>query len=106
MNNITQSEYANWLEDLIKDIVEFKPEKIGVTFMCSNGDAHTYYYGECYPQDKATMAYLFNSDAMMDTVLMNASLIVDAADEELNDYYDEDDFEGNYDEDGFTELIQ
>lgn len=82
MEHITQSKYANWLEELIRDIVDSEPEKIATVYTGKDGLTRTHYFGDCMPTDKAVMAYWLNSDAMMDTVFANAEFIMDAAMEE------------------------
>ena len=82
MENVIQSKYAGWLEELIREIVEREPEIIAAVFTGKDGLTYTHYYGDCMPTDKAVMAHWVNSDAMMDTVFANAGLIMDAAMEE------------------------
>lgn len=93
MENITKSEYAVWLETLIKDIVEAKPDKIGVVF-AKDDLTYTYYYGDCCPADKALMSYWIHADATMDTVMANAKLITDVAASESDENEEFDELEG------------
>lgn len=92
MENVLNTKYATWLEDLIQTIVENKPEKIGVVFTTPDNMTYTYYFGDCDPPDKALMAYWINSDATMDTVLANSKMIMDAEDyeDEYDEYHDDD----------------
>jgi hypothetical protein len=82
LNDVTKSNYAEWLEELIQDIMEHQPEKIGVCMFLPDGGTLTSYFGGCYHTDKAVMAYTMNLDATMDVVSANAKDILDAAEEE------------------------
>lgn len=81
MDDVTQSAYAEWLEDLIKSIMELKPEKIGVCCLLPDGGTLTSYFGDMYHTDKAIMGYTISLDATMDVVTANARVILEAADE-------------------------
>ena len=82
MEDVTKSAYAEWLEEVIKTIMEEKPEKIGFCMILPNGSTMTYYFGECYHTDKAVMAHTFNLDAIWDVTTANAKEILEAAEEE------------------------
>lgn len=82
MEDVTKSEYAEWLEEFIKDIMELKPEKIGVCALLPDGCTLTSYFGEVYHTDKAIMAHTINLDSIMDVTKANAREILEAADEE------------------------
>ena len=73
MEDVTQSAYAEWLEDLIRNIMELKPEKIGVCALIPDGSTLTQYFGECYHTDKAVMGYTMNQDAIMDAITGTAT---------------------------------
>lgn len=83
--NVTESPYAEWLEELIQMILELKPEKIGICAISPGGDVLTGYYGDCGHVDKAMMSYHMSLDAHQDVIMANAREIIDAADEE-DDY--------------------
>lgn len=74
--------YAEWLEGFCREVVERQPEKIGVCLLNEDGTALTGYCGEVFPVDKSAMAHHIQSDALMDMVLANAKLIVEAAEEQ------------------------
>lgn len=79
--DVRNTRYAEWLEAFCRQVVEMKPERIGVCVI--NKDAvMTAYYGEMCPEDKAAMAYHIQTDAIMDTVLANAKSIVAAAEDD------------------------
>ena len=82
MDDVTKSNYAEWLEELIQNIMEHQPEKIGVCMFLQDGCMLTSYFGGCYHTDKAVMAYTMNLDATMDVMKANANDILEAADEE------------------------
>ena len=85
MEDVTQSAYAEWLEELIGNIMELKPEKIGVCALIPDGSTLTQYFGECYHTDKAVMGYTMNQDAIMDVITANAKEILEAAEEQDGD---------------------
>lgn len=80
--DVTQTPYAGWLEELIRMLLEMKPEKIAVAAIATNGEVLTGYYGDCTHVDKATMGYHMNLDATMDVVAANAREIIRAAEEQ------------------------
>ena len=82
MDDVTKSNYAEWLEDLIQTIMMHKPEKIGVCMFLPDGCTLTSYFGGCYHTDKAVMGYTMSLDATMDVVKANAEDILDAAEEQ------------------------
>lgn len=82
MEDVTKSAYAEWLEEFIQNIMELKPEKIGVCALLPDGCTLTSYFGDCYHTDKAVMGYTINLDATMDVINANAKEIIEAAEEE------------------------
>lgn len=82
MEDVTKSAYAEWLEELIKNIMELHPEKIGVCALLPDGSTLTQYFGGCFYTDKVVMAYNMTVDAIMDVTKANAKDIMEAADEE------------------------
>jgi hypothetical protein len=80
--DVRNSAYAEWLEEVIKSIMENKPEKIGMCCVLPDGSTLTNYFGECYHTDKAVMAYTFNLDAFWDVTTANAKEILDAAEDQ------------------------
>ena len=82
MEDVTKSAYAEWLEDVIKTILEHKPEKICVCMLIQDGSTLTNYFGECYHTEKAIMAHTINLDAIWDVTTANAKEILEAAEEE------------------------
>ena len=82
MEDITKTEYAEWLEEFIGYIMEYKPEKIGVCVLLPDGGTLTSYFGGCFHTDKAIMGYTINLDATMDVINANAKDIMEAAEEQ------------------------
>lgn len=85
MMDVTKSAYAEWLENFIRDIMEYQPERIGVCMLLPNGGTYSNYFGGCGHQDKALMGYTMNLDAIMEVTTANADQILaaaEAADEE------------------------
>ena len=82
MDDVTKSAYAEWPEELIKDIMVYKPERIGVCMLLPDGGTYTNYFGDCGHMDKALMGYTMNLDAIMEVTTANAKDIVDAAEEQ------------------------
>ena len=82
MEDVTKSAYAEWLEEVIKDIMQYKPERLGVCMLLPDGGTYTNYFGDCGHMDKALMGYTMNLDAIMEVTTANAKEILEAAEEE------------------------
>ena len=82
MDDVTQSVYAEFLEELILNIMETQPEKIGVCALLPDGSTLTQYFGGCYHTDKAVMGYTMNQDALMDVITANIKDIMAEAEEQ------------------------
>ncbi len=85
MDDVTKSAYAEWLEDTIKDIMTFQPERIGLCMILPDGGTYTSYFGDCGHMDKALMGYTMNLDAIMEVTTANAKDILEAAEEQDGD---------------------
>ena len=81
MNDVRESPYAPWLEDVIKGIMAEQPKAIGMCMLMPSGDAATIYYGQPGHQEVALMSYHMNLDAMMAVMQANADVIVTAAED-------------------------
>lgn len=85
LKNVTESVYAEWLEEFIQNIMELKPTKIGVCAVLPDGSTMTSYFGDCCHTDKAMMGYNMNLDAIWDVTTANAKEIVETAEEQDGD---------------------
>ena len=83
--DVRESNYAPFLEDLIRMVMDKKPQVIGVVFFDSEGNQYSNYYGDPCPSEKALMGYRFTADATFDEVLANAGMIVAASEEETEE---------------------
>lgn len=81
MEDIRQSPYAEWLEMILRDIMELKPKQIGICMILDDGEAATAYWGEVSYADKMAMANHMTVDGVMKVVMSNADTIVEAAEE-------------------------
>lgn len=85
MADIRTTKYAEFLERVISDIAETKPKNIAVVFFSDDGEAHTHYFGTCYPAEVGQMAWQLNADACLTLTQANAGLILEAAEQEEED---------------------
>lgn len=76
--------FASWLEDSVWALIEQKATVIAIAAGVQNDQVLTMYYN-CGMAEKALLATHINGDAMMDMVLANAGMILDAAEEEEED---------------------
>ncbi len=81
MDEVTKSGYAPFLEELIKSVVELKPQTMGICGMLPDGRVFTAYFGDPDPSEIASMAHHLNCDAMLQIVVNNAPLIKQALEE-------------------------
>lgn len=89
MEDIRQSPYAEWLEMILRGIMEQKPKQIGICMILDDGAAATAYWGEVSHADKMSMSNHMMIDGIYDVVLVNADQIVAAAEEMEEDEDDE-----------------
>lgn len=82
MDDVTKTPYAEWLEGMIRGIMEHKPVRMGICMVLENGDAMTGYYGECSPEDMAMMAYHLNMDSIWKVMEVNARQLIEIAQSE------------------------
>lgn len=67
-DNVTKTPYAEWLEGMIKAIMDYRPDRVGVCMLLPDGKVCTGYYGGCQHQDKALMSYNIALDAIGDAL--------------------------------------
>lgn len=84
VEDVVKMPYAPRLEEMIRQIYELNPEKIGVCVL-AGGVALTGYYGDVCHEDKAVMAYHMHIDAVMDTVRANAQDLLNPEKDEGED---------------------
>lgn len=82
MEDIRQSPYAEWLEMILRGIMEQKPKQIGVCLVLDDGAAATAYWGDVSHADKLSMSNHMMVDGIYDVMLANADQIVAAAEEQ------------------------
>ena len=80
--DVKKTPYAQFLEAVVRGVVENKPEKIAVVGVMPDGKVFTGTFGDCGPYDLAVMASHLMADAMMDIVKANAREIIRAAEEQ------------------------
>lgn len=83
--NVMESPYAEFLEDVIRLIMEHQPTKIAVSTLNPDDTYVTGYFGDCNQQDKALLAHSIYSDSVMDIVLANSKMILEAAEEDADE---------------------
>lgn len=74
MEDITKQEYSAWLEESLKNVLEFKPSSICIVATAEDGTTKTGYYNAT-GQDKAVFAANILSDVVMDIIEANADVI-------------------------------
>ena len=74
--SIQDTPYAEWLEGMIREVLENKPVRIGIVMITEEGAALTGYYGERTPEEMATMAWHMNMDAVWEMVSVNADKLL------------------------------
>lgn len=84
MNDITQSEYAEFLETMCGKCMDDEPTAIAVTYITPNGSVGTGYY-QCSMANKLTMAGMMFNDAVMDGIKNNPEWFRRQLEEEPDD---------------------
>lgn len=74
MEDITKQEYSAWLEESLKNVLEFKPSSICIVATAEDRTTKTGYYNAT-GQDKAVFAANILSDVVMDIIKANADVI-------------------------------
>lgn len=74
MEDITKQEYSAWLEESLKNVLEFKPSSICIVATAEDGTTKTGYYNAT-GQDKAVFAANILSNVVMDIIEANADVI-------------------------------
>lgn len=71
MKDITKQEYAEWLEDALRDMVELEPETIGIVLIMPDGTTGTQYYN-ADNRDRLVMTEALMIDYLDDLIQVNA----------------------------------
>lgn len=71
---IDDTEFTEWLEDAVRTIYEKKPTTAGFVAKMEDGETVTAYFN-ADPEDKASFAWHFQSEAMLDIIETNAAMI-------------------------------
>lgn len=74
MDDIANSEYAEWMEELVKTVFEKKPRAMAFTALLDGEDVLTGYYN-ANARDKAVFAHNIQCDIIMDVIENNAGTI-------------------------------
>lgn len=82
MDDNGMAQYGEFLESLVRAVLELKPETILVQAIGKDGSAFTAAYGDVGPFDMLRFASHMQADAMVDIVKANARDILAAAEEE------------------------
>lgn len=71
MKDITKQEYAEWLEDALREMVELEPETIGIVLIMPDGTTGTQYYN-ADNRDRLIMMEALMIDYLDDLIQVNA----------------------------------
>ncbi|MBR3640535.1 MAG: hypothetical protein IKN53_00715 [Oscillibacter sp.] len=74
MTDITKTEYAEWLEKTLGEMVDMNPKSIAIAIVDGEGDVGTTYY-HCGPGDLASMAGAIQQDGVYRRVIMDREVI-------------------------------
>lgn len=77
MNEVTQSNYAEFLEMMIRVVIRDEPVAIAVNYISEGGSVGSGYY-ECTMSQKLTMAGMMFNDAVMDGIRNNPRILREA----------------------------
>ena len=78
--DLNELPFASWLEDAVRALIEHNATAIAIAAGVQNDQVFTAYYN-CGMAEKALLATHIHGDAMMDMVLANAGMILDAAED-------------------------
>ena len=74
MNDITKQPYAEWLESALREMVDLKPQTIGIVTIMPDGTTATQYYS-ADNRDRAVMIESIMIDYMEALIIANADHI-------------------------------
>ena len=76
MKDITKQEYAEWLEDALREMVELEPETIGIVLIMPDGTTGSRYYN-ADNRDRLVMMETLMIDYLDDLIQVNADHLRD-----------------------------
>ena len=82
-NNIS---YAQWLEEALKELIEFPVKGICISAVATTGEIYTNYH-QVPMMDKVKIAGMIQQDAMIETLRVNG--MINEEDEEGEEYGEE-----------------
>lgn len=80
-NTFNDISYAQWLEEALKELINFPVKGICINAVTSDGDVYTNYH-EINMMDKIKIAGLLQQDAMLETLRVNGMINDDEEDDE------------------------
>ena len=81
MSDITKTKYAEFLEDVCKIIMAYKPKAVAVEYVCHTGDIGCVYF-DCSMCDKMAMAGMMQFDATWEGISANPERLRDVLENE------------------------
>lgn len=76
MNDIRQEKYAKWLEETLRELVDLKPEHIGIVTINADGSTGTAYF-DVRNSERWLMVETIIQDNLLDFMRVNADVIND-----------------------------
>lgn len=81
IETLMRAEYADWIKDMIRNLVEMSAKKICVCAINEEEEVLTGYW-KCSPTDKAGFAHNISSDALLQVLEANGIKLNNEEDEE------------------------
>lgn len=78
--NLNELSYAPWLENTLKELIDFPVKGLCFTAIGANGEVYTNYH-EIGMMDKLKIAGVIQQDAMLDTLLANGFVEIEEEEE-------------------------
>lgn len=76
MSDIRQEKYAKWLEETLRELVDLKPEHIGIVTINADGSTGTAYF-DVRNSERWLMVETIIQDNLLDFMRVNADVIND-----------------------------
>lgn len=70
-NDITKQNYAQWLEETLREVLELPVDSICISVKLTGGAVYTSYSDECTMMDKLQFSGVIQQDAMLDMMRTN-----------------------------------